>query len=76
MSVRFCLLWIGIYRIDHLDKDWEGEWVGGGGGGGGSRMEGMLVVYALPWRRLIWVWLRIFLTPKEKLFNNHLPELA
>ena len=35
MSVRFCLLWIGIYRIDHLDK----------GKGWGSRMEGMLVVY-------------------------------
>ena len=46
------------------------------GGGGGSRMEGMLVLYALPGRRLIWVWLRLFLTPKEKLFNNHLPELA
>ena len=38
-------------------------------------MEGILVVYALPLRRLIWVWLWLFLTPKGKLFNNHLPEL-
>ena len=54
------------YRIDHLDK---------GKGWRGFRMEGILVVYALPLRRLIWVWLWLFLTPKGKLFNNHLPEL-
>ena len=38
-------------------------------------MEGILVVYALPLRRLIWVWLWLFLTPKGKLFNNNSPEL-
>ena len=63
-------------------QDWsfrqgEGVFFGRGvGGGGGARMEGMLVVYSLPWRRLILVWLGLFLTPKGKLFNdNHLPEL-